>query len=161
MTIMPDRTDRTHYSQDNEFHALCQDWRLRMLDALRDYSDSITSLDDPRFHLSLLEHYGEHILLLLRELRQSAIRITAMIDDRPTPRTNGNDHYLAVLFADIRNPVSSFSILDRIAESARAARADTNSEVQARMQHLVARGHDLNQLLDELLSLRNRFARRT
>jgi signal transduction histidine kinase len=157
MTIMPDRTDRTHYSQDNEFHALCQDWRLRMLDALRDYSDSITALDDPRFHPALLEHYGVQILSLLSELRQSAIRITAMIDDRPDPHTNDSDNYLASLFVDIRNPVSSFSMLDRIVESALPARADANNEVQARMQHLVKCGQDLNRLVDDLLSLRKRF----
>jgi hypothetical protein len=161
MTIMPDRTDRTHYSPDNKFHALCQDWRLHMLNALRAYSDNITSLDDFRSHPALLEHYGEQILFLLRELRQSAIRITAMIDERPAPRTNDNDNYLASLFVDIRNPVSSFSILDRIVDAARATRADANNEVQVRMQHLVTREQELNHLVDELLSLRKRFTPRT
>src|SRR4051794_15252620 len=91
MTLMPDRSDKTAHSPDNEFYTVCQDWRLRMLNALSDYSDSVTALDDPRFHSMLLEHYGEQILFLLRELRQSAIRIAAMIDNRPAPRTNDKD----------------------------------------------------------------------
>ena len=126
---MPDYTDTTHYSQENDFHTLCVDWRFRMLDALRDYADSITTLDTAQWLPSLPELYGEHILSLLRELRQSAIRLTTIIDDHPVPPTNDNGEYLTLLFVDIRNPISSFSILDQIVGSTPPARAGIASEV--------------------------------
>jgi len=154
---MPDYTDRTHHRQENEFHTLCLDWRFRILNALRDYADSITRLDTPQLLPSLHEHYGEHILSLLRELRQSAMRITTIIDDQPIPPTNDNAEYLTRLFVDIRNPISSFSILDQIVSSAPPAPVGDASGVDAHMQRLVAGGHDLNHLLEELHSLRKRF----
>jgi len=154
---MPYYTDRTHHDQENEFHTLCLDWRFRMLNALRDYADSIATLDSPQLLPSLHEHYGEHILSLLRELRQSTIRITTIINDHPIPPTNDNGEYLTLLFVDIRNPISSFSILDQIVGTAPPAPAGDTSGVQAHMQRLVARGHDLAHLLVELDSLRKQF----
>jgi len=154
---MPYSTDRTHHDEENDFHTLCLEWRFRMLNALHDYADSITTLDTSQLLPSLLGHYGEHILSLLSELRQSAIRITTIIDDYPTPATNDNGAYLALLFVDIRNPISSFSILDQIVGSAPPAPTGDASQVQAHMQRLVARGHDLNHLLEELYTLRKRF----
>jgi hypothetical protein len=154
---MPTDTNRTHHSQENEFHTFCLDWRFRMLSALHDYADSITLVDAPQLLPSLQEHYGDHIRSLLSELQQSALRIATLISEQPIPPTNDNGVSLTLLFEDIRNPMSSFSILDQIVGSVRPAPAGEASGVQAPVQRLVARGHDLNHLLEELYSLHKRF----
>ena len=71
---MRDHTDTTHQSWEDEFQALCTDWRLRMLDTLHKYRDIISTLEDPPLHQSTYEVYGEQFLHLIAELKLSAIR---------------------------------------------------------------------------------------
>jgi hypothetical protein len=155
---MTDHTDTAHQSWEDEFQALCTDWRLRMLDALHEYRDIISSLENPPLHQSLYAVYGEPFVRVIAELKQSAIRIAAMIDNSPLRASPANVGALTILFADIRNPISSFSILDQVLQALSRTQAIDGTEVQPRVERLLALGRTLAQLLDELLRLRARFS---
>src|SRR6266508_2042077 len=107
---MIDHTDTTHQSWEDEFQALYTDWRLRMVDTMREYRDIISTLEDPPLHRSTYDVYGEPFLHLIAELKRSATGIAAMIDNGPLRAPNANVGSLTMVFADIRNHISSFSI---------------------------------------------------
>ena len=156
--MMTKHIDTPHQFQDDEFQALCVDWRLRIVDTLHAYRDIISTLEHPPLHQSTYDVYGEPFLYLIAELRNSAIRIAAMIDNSPLPASTADVGLLTMLFADIRNPMSSFSILDQLVQAHPPAQSIHDTQVQAMITRLSALGQDLNQLLAELLRLRSRFS---
>ena len=82
-------------------------------------------------------------------------------DNGPLRAPNANVGSLTMVFADIRNPMSSFSILDRVLQASPPTQSIHGTEVQALVAHLSALGQELAQLLDELFRLRTRFTHAT
>jgi hypothetical protein len=77
------------------------------------------------------------------------------IDLRPMPQS-----YQALLdrATDMRNPISSFSILDRFVQAGPPAMFIQDTEVQVLIERLSTIGQNLSRLLDELLRLRSQFS---
>ena len=156
---MTNCTDTPYHHDDDVFQAQCAGWRRRVLDSLREYCDTISTLEQPSLHEYTRGLYGESFLLLIAELRQSALRLATMIADRPITLSDDKVGYLTMLFADIRNPISSFSILDRFVQARPATMSIQDTEVQVSIERLSTIGQNLNHLLDELLRLRSQLSR--
>jgi len=155
---MTSHTDTAHHHADDVFLTQCAGWRQRILDALHEYQNTVSALERPPLRQYTCDLYGEGFLTLIAELRRSAFRIAAMIDDHPNPQSDDKVGYLTTLFADIRNPISSFAILDRLDQARPPAMSIQDTEVQLLIERLSAIGQNLSQLLDELLRLRSRFS---
>jgi len=155
---MTSHTDTAHHHADDVFLTQCAGWRQRILDALHEYQNTVSALERPPLRQYTCDLYGEGFLTLIAELRRSAFRIAAMIDDHPNPQSDDKVGYLTTLFADIRNPISSFSILDQVLQALSRTQAIDGTEVQPRVERLLTLGRTLAQLLDELLRLRARFS---
>src|SRR5262249_40021362 len=115
-------------------------------------------LEQPPLHAYSLELYGEGFLTLIAELRQSALRIAAMIAIYPNPQPDEKVDYLMTLFHDIRNPISSFSILNQFVGACPPAMPIQDTELQMLIERLSAISQNLSQLLDELFQLRSQFS---
>jgi hypothetical protein len=151
-------TNTTHESSEEEFQALCIGWRLRIVNTLHEYRGIISSLEEPPLYQATHAVYGQPFLHLIAELKHTAIHIAAMIDNGMLRHAHVTGEALMMLFADIRNPMSSFSALERVLQASAATQSIEGTEVQTLLERLSALGQTLTQLLDELFHLRMRYS---
>jgi signal transduction histidine kinase len=154
---MTDNSDSCFHQADASFSALFDAWLSLLHAGLLEYAQVINRLEQTLPEVLGGGVHDDGLPLLLAQSKQSASKLLQAIDTITHPGLENKAEYLSMLFADLRNPISSLAGGARLLQISQSSTPREGSQLYVVLERLAALGEQLRTLLEALLRLREQY----
>ena len=132
-----------------------------MLELLQEYQDVLIACAQTEVQAVGHTVYSESYRLLLEEFGPTPGKLARVIAEYPDRGAESEIEYLRMLFADMRNPISSLTAISKLFYTRQSSATLRNTALERLIQHFASLEQRLNSLLNNLLLMREQYASAT
>ena len=158
---MTNTSDNASGIRDDSFRSLCAAWRQHMLDVLQEYQDVLIACEQIDDRTVALAVYGERFSTVLELFRPTPVALARMIAEYPDRGAESEADYLRMLFADMRNPISSLTAISTLLQIQQSSDVLRTTPLELLLQQFAHLEQRLNALLTNLLRYQEQYASAT
>ena len=128
-----------------------------MIDVLQAYQDVLIACAQTEVQVVGHTVYGASFALLLEQFKPTPSKLARVIAEYPDRSAESEADYLRMLFADLRNPISSFTAVSKLLQMRQSSDALRNTPLEPLLERFASLEQRLNVLLNDLLRSRQQY----
>ena len=128
-----------------------------MIDVLQAYQDVLIACEQTEVQAVGHTVYGESFALLLEQFKLTPSKLARAIAEYPDRSAESEADYLRMLFADLRNPISSLMAVSKLLQTRQSSDALRNTPLEPLLERFASLEQRLNALLNDLLRYRQQY----